>query len=855
VVVLVVNAVAREVEVTPGRTLLDLLREDLGLTGAKYGCGEGECGACTVLVNGAPARACTVPVESVEGGTVRTVEALAGGGRLHRVQAAFVAARAAQCGYCTPGMLMSAAALLECDPAPDDAAIRTALAGNICRCGGYPAVLRAVHAAAAMDPDVMDADVMDPAPPRAAAASAGRVPVPDRTVWTVVLPAAHEHAGRGWGWSAPGGARLSIDGTGLVTAFTGKVDCGQGNRVALTRLIAAELAVGTSRVELEMGDTASAPLDLGTFGSRSTPDLGPAMRLLAAAARRELIRVAAGRWGIREDRLTAADGAVHDPDRSRMLSYAELVAAGPRTVDVDPLEPVAALSPALAGVDDGRLRAGLVATVTGAKRYPSDLTLPGMRYGAVLRPPGQGQSLSGVDTGAARALPGVTVVRHGDFVGAVAPTRQAATAAVTAMRPRWRATPQPSGTELVEYLRTHPAAGNEWEAAAGTDIGDVDKACAEADICLSASYTTAYIAHVPMECRVALATVDTNGATVWVGTQRPFAVRTAVAEALGLDESRVRVVVPDFGGGFGGKHWPDVAIEAARLARAAAAPVKVCWTREEEFRWAYLRPAAVIDVRAAANLDGTITGWDFTNINSGAAGLSTPYDVANLRERHRAAASPLPQGSYRGLAATANNFARESHLDDLASALRVDAIELRLRQLAQPRLRVTLQALADRVDWPNRPRGDGHGLGVACGFEKDASVATAAEVRVDPDGTLHLLRVVTAFECGAIIDAGGLRNQVVGATVMGLGGALFEAIRFDRGEIANASLTSYRVPRFPDIPPIDVILLDRPGSAPTGAGETPIIAIAPAIANAIHAATGRRLRDLPLAPHGSAGAG
>ncbi len=357
---------------------------------------------------------------------------------------------------------------------------------------------------------------------------------------------------------------------------------------------------------------------------------------------------------------------------------------------------------------------------------------------------------------------------------------------------------------------------------------------------------------MPLEPRVALARVDGDTATVWVGTQRPFAVRWDVAAALGLPEDRVRIVVPDFGGGFGGKHTGDVAVEAARLARAAAAPVRVAWTREEEFSWAYFRPAAVIDVRSAARCDGTLTSWEFTNVNSGAAGLRSPYQVAHQRVRFLAADSPLPQGSYRALAATANHFARESHLDELAHALGVDPVQLRLRHLSDSRLAAVLRAAADGIGWPGHA-GDGVGTGIACGVEKDARVATAADVAVADDGTLQVRRIVTAFDCGAVVDPDGLRNQIIGATVMGLGGALFEAIRFRDGRVLNPTFADYRVPCLPDIPPIDVIVLDHPDLASAGGGETPIVAVAPALANAVHAASGTRIRSLPMAPGGCIG--
>jgi len=142
------------------------------------------------------------------------------------------------------------------------------------------------------------------------------------------------------------------------------------------------------------------------------------------------------------------------------------------------------------------------------------------------------------------------------------------------------------------------------------------------------------------------------------------------------------------------------------------------------------------------------------------------------------------------------------------------------------------------------------GYGIAGGFEKGSYVATCAEARVEPSGTVRVVRLVAAFECGAVVNPDQLQNQIEGSLVMGLGGALFEAVEFDRGVIQNARLSRYRVPRFGDVPQIDVVLVDRKDLPPAGAGETPIVAVAPAVAGAIFAATGRRLRALPLVRQG-----
>jgi isoquinoline 1-oxidoreductase len=363
----------------------------------------------------------------------------------------------------------------------------------------------------------------------------------------------------------------------------------------------------------------------------------------------------------------------------------------------------------------------------------------------------------------------------------------------------------------------------------------------------------AYIAHAPLEPRAALAEWNGGRLTVWTGTQRPFGVRGELAQAFGLPEQDVRVIVPDTGSAYGGKHTGEAAIEAARLARAPGRPVKLVWTREEEFSWAYLRPAGLIEIRSAARADGTITAWEHDNYNSGSAGIQTPYEIANQRITYHPSQAPLRQGSYRALAATANHFARESHMDELAHALGRDPLHFRLQSLRDERLRAVLEAAAAAFGWRGAAP-PGHGYGIAGGTEKGSYVATCAEVAVDrASGQLRVVRVVQAFECGAIVNPDGLRNQVEGAVVQGLGGALYEAIDFAGGRVLNPRFSSYRVPRFADMPAIEVVLVNRLDLPSAGAGETPIIGIAPALGNAIFAATGARLRALPLAPSGLLG--
>jgi nicotinate dehydrogenase subunit B len=246
-----------------------------------------------------------------------------------------------------------------------------------------------------------------------------------------------------------------------------------------------------------------------------------------------------------------------------------------------------------------------------------------------------------------------------------------------------------------------------------------------------------------------------------------------------------------------------------------------------------------------------MTAWECHNYNSGTAGIRAPYAIAQQHTQFHPVQAPLRQGSYRGLAATANHFAREVHVDELAHHLQMDALAFRLKNLQDARLRAVLQAAASAFGWDKPPAAPGHGYGIAGGTEKGGYVATCAEVAVDrASGSVQLVRLVTAFECGAIVNPDGLKNQVEGAVIQAIGSALFEAVEFAEGQILNPDFARYRVPRFSDVPLLETLLLDRPDLPSAGAGECPIVAVAPAVANAIFNATGVRLRALPLMPHG-----
>jgi nicotinate dehydrogenase subunit B len=634
-------------------------------------------------------------------------------------------------------------------------------------------------------------------------------------------------------------AWLHIAADGTVTVFSGKTEVGQNVRTLLTQAVAEELPTPLASIRIVLADTALVPWDAGTFGSLSTPQMVPQIRRVSATAREALIDLAAKQWSVDRASLMIADGRVNHAASGRTIGFGALTKGEKLVLNVSEqiaLKPATAWTTMGTSVPkvDGRNH------VTGRHAYTSDLRRPGMVHARVLRPTAFGATLDALDASAAEAMPGVKVIRDGSLVGVTAPTEHEATQALAALRASWKRTPQVSERELFAHLR-----------ATGRNA-PVPAAEAPAEGELRRTYTVAYIAHAPLEPRAAVAEWKGDRLTVWTGTQRPFGVRGELATLFGIPEGNVRVIVPDTGSGYGGKHIGDAAIEAARLAKVARQPVKLVWTREEEFTWAYFRPAGVIDVASRVDASGKLIRWEHRNYNSGGAAIRALYDVADRQEVYHPSQSPLRQGSYRGLAGAANHFARETHIDEMAQTLRIDPLEFRLRNLRDPRARAALEAAAGRFGWSQAAgRTPGTGVGLSVGFDKNGYLATCAEVAVDrATGRVRVVRVVQSFDCGAVVNPDHLRTQIEGCIVQGIGGALFEAVRFEDGRILNPRFSQYRVPRFSDTPRIEVVLIDRRDLPSAGGSEAPIEGIAPALGNAIFDATGVRLRALPLAPNG-----
>jgi isoquinoline 1-oxidoreductase len=650
-------------------------------------------------------------------------------------------------------------------------------------------------------------------------------------------------------------ARIHLGSDGSITVLAGKVEGGQGARTELVQAAAEELGVPVSRVQMILADTSMVPDDGMTAGSGSTPRTVPAVRRGAATARKLLIDFACAQWKVEPAAVEMRDGRVVHTTSHRSLSYADFAKnaevvkmfdqAIPSDVELTPVKEWKVLGTPVARPNGHEI-------VTGAHQYPSDIARPGMLYGKILRAPAYDAKLVSIDLAPAKAMAGVIVVRDGQFAGVAAPNSSRARQALGAISgtAKWETTPQPSSPQpsskdLFDYLKQNAEGGVPQNPFVNQLAGAKS---------LRRSYHVPYIQHAPLEPRAAVAEWSGDRLTVWTGSQNPFGVRSELARAFHIPEDRVRVVIPDFGAAFGGKHTGEYAVEAARLARATGKPVSLRWTREEEFTWAYFRPAGVIEAEASLDAHGKIATWHFKNINSGPNAVDTPYAIGKTDCRFVPSKPPLRHGSYRGLAATANNFAREAFMEELAALAGADSLEFRRVHLDNPRLRAVLDTAANSFRWQERAGIAGEGrkhanttVGLACGTEKGSYVAACVEIEIDREQhTLKVLHICEAFECGAIVNPVNLLSQVQGAIIMGLGAALREEIQFENGKILNASFGEYLVPRLDDVPALEIHLVNRPDLPSAGAGETPIIAIAPAIANAVFRATGASIQAMPV---------
>jgi nicotinate dehydrogenase subunit B len=891
---LTVNGAERSVICEPDTPLLDVLRHDLGLAGPKFGCGMELCGACMVLIEGRARASCSLPVSAV-GSPVTTLEGLPGGnGRLHPVQQAFIDEQAAQCGYCTSGMVMAAVGLLRDRPAPTEQEVREALNGNLCRCGTHDRIIRAVRKAAAQTPGG-SAVVPRPA---AAQLLASQVPASGSQLGEgprlappsdSPRPAVAESGVQSTGSPLPADlaanpvlARwLDFSRNGEVTIRIGKVEYGQGIWTALAQIAAEELQLGLARVQMAPVSTGTSPNEGITAGSLSVEDSGSALRQVCAQARDLLLGAAAAKLGVPQAELSVADGQIQAPGGPTGVSYWAL--ARPGMLDRPAEVPVPSRPPgqwSVAGRSAPRL--DFPDKVTGRPKFLHDLVLPDMAYGRVVRPPARAANLTEVADLDLDSR--VSLVRDGSFLGVVAETDRAALRAAgqVARAARWQMSPSlPDCDDLRAFLLSAPS---QDETVADQPAGD---AAGPAARTLTAEFSRPFVAHASVAPSCAIARWDGGAVTVWCHSQGIFILRDAIAAGLGLDAGQVTVNYVEGAGVYGQNGADDVAMDAVLLAHEVPGrAVRVQWTRNDEMRWPPMGSAMLARLSASLDAGGRIVTWqqdvwsngfmgrptlggtprllalthraggrpmppapDLQPANwMGASRNSVPgYDIPGIHvTRHLLLDMPIRTSSLRSLGAHLNVFAIESFMDELAAAAGADPVAFRLAHLTDPRARQVLNEAAHMAGWDTRGRrdGTGYGVGVARYSGVAGYCATVAEVEADTD--IRLRRLWLAVDVGRVINPDGVINQVEGGAVQSASWTLREQVRFDRYQITSAGWDSYPIFRFTDTPEVTVHLIDATDEAEVGAGEVSLGPVAGAIGNAVADAVGVRVRDLPL---------
>jgi nicotinate dehydrogenase subunit B len=680
-------------------------------------------------------------------------------------------------------------------------------------------------------------------------------------------------------------AWLRINPDGSATVFTGKVELGQGIVTALAQIAAEELDLPLARIKMVSGDTGQTPNEGQTAGSQSIEASGTALRMAGAEARAILLDLAAKRFGVPADALTVGDGVIAARD-GRKVGYGEL--AGEADLHREATAKVAPKPPAEQKIVGKAVpRRDIPAKVTGGAAYVQDMRLPGMLHGRVVRPPRYGAKLERLDEAAAKALPGVTaVVRDGSFLGVIAEREEQAISARDALKKsaRWS-----GGTELPDPAKIY----QHLLSLAMEDkvIADKQAPLPEGAKRVEATYHRPYMAHASIGPSCSVAQVQDGKLTVWTHSQGVFPLRATMAKALDMPPAAIRCIHVEGSGCYGHNAADDVALDAALLARAAPGrPVRVQWMRDDEFMWEPFGPAMVMRAGAALK-DGRIVDWSYdvwSNTHTMRPGdpdgvnllaswyLDKPkpagpprmaaqpagggdrnaiplYDLPRQRiTNHMIKEMPLRVSALRTLGAYANVFAIESFMDELAAAAGADPVEFRLAHLKDSRAKAVIEAVAKAADWKPGEKGTGtRGRGI--GFAKYKTLATYVAVIVDLEldresGEIKVPRAFAAADAGQIINPDGLTNQIEGGIVQSTSWTLHEEVRFDKSGILSRDWDSYRILTMKEAPSVSSVLIDRPTEPSLGAGEASQGPTAAAIANAFAAATGRRIRDLPLHP-------
>ncbi len=676
-------------------------------------------------------------------------------------------------------------------------------------------------------------------------------------------------------------AFVRIDPDGTVTITAKNPEIGQGVKTALPMIVAEELDVDWAAVRVEQADEDRARYGAQyAGGSNSVVENWEALRRAGATARLLLLEAGARRLGVDAARCETDSGRVLHRESGRSLGYGELAsdaAALPAPADAPLKEPgrFRLLGKRVGGVDNASV-------VTGRPLFGFDRRVPGMRFAAIRRPESFGAEVASYREEAALAVPGVRQVVR--IEGRGKPTELLPGVAVLA-DDTWAAF---RGRDALDVTWTDPgeradgaSLGRRLRAlVAGPgkrlrDDGDVDAAMRAPARTLDAYYEVPFLAHATLEPQNCTADVRADRCEVWAPTQDAIDARALAAEVAGCPTERVILHMTRVGGGFGRRLFVDYVAEAVALSKAAGAPVQVVWSREDDFAHDYYRPAGGYRMRAALAPDGSPLAWHkhaattsrylFRGNREHPEGSEVFPDappaglLPNVRVEYTAVETRVPTGAWRAPGHNANAFVDGAFLDEVAAAAGSDVVELLLRLLAEPRelpyddhggptwstarLRRVLEIAADRAGW-GRALPGGRALGAAAYFTFGSYVAEVAEVSLDGSGAPRVHRVVAAVDCGLVVNRSGAEAQIEGGVLDGLGAALYGRVEIANGAAVPTNFDRYRLLRLDEAPDVAVHFVEG-SSEPGRVGEIGLPPVAAAVANAVHAAGGSRVRRLP----------
>ncbi len=676
-------------------------------------------------------------------------------------------------------------------------------------------------------------------------------------------------------------AYLVIAPDGSATVYAGKVDIGTGARAAIRQIVAEEIGMRPERIDMVEGDTLLTPNQGGTGGSTGIMVGGMQIRQAAATARQGLIALAARQMNLPASELDTANGAVVPKAGGAGIGFSELI--GGRRFDLAVDKNIKPKNPdEYTIVGKSFPRPDLPAKFTGKHEFVQDVRIDGMLHARVIRPPQIGAGLKQVDQASIAGIPGAQIVRIKDFLAVVAPREWDAIRAMRALRATWGEAPALTGSDkLYDTVRQIPVSKTETTKS----TGDTVSVFANAARVMSATYRWPIQSHASMGPSCAVADIRDGGGTVWTASQGTHGLRQTIAQLLGLDAAKLRLIYRDGSGSYGTNGNNDVAFEVALISRELKKPVRVQWMREDELGWDPKGPPQIVDVKAALDASGEVLAWETSalapeNRPGGipllaavAAGLSEskgmssgqlqsniepPYLFPNIRaEMKWLAATPLRPSNLRAPGKIGNVFAVECFADEIAANAHIDPLEFRLKRLSDPRAIEVLTRVARMMGWsprtapPDRTGAVLRGRGLSYMHYKQAEnyVAMGMEVEVErASGQVRVTRVVCAHDCGQMINPDAVKAQVEGSILQTISRTLFEEVKFDRARVSTIDWTSYPILTFPDVPRLEIELIDRPHERPVGAGEASTAPVTAALGNAVFDATGLRLREVPFTP-------